>query len=98
MAGHETTAVALTWAWYLLSTHPGVDARLASEIDALIGDRPVSLEDLPGFAYARTVFLETMRLYPPAWTTPRMAIAGQPLLCRRHRALHPAFGEFFSYL
>jgi cytochrome P450 len=75
VAGHETTAVALTWAWYLLSGHPEADSRLASEIDALIGNRPVSLDDLRGFAYARAVLLETLRLYPPAWTTPRVAIA-----------------------
>ncbi len=74
VAGHETTAVSLTWTWYLLSLAPEVDARLAAEIAGVIGNRPAALADLPRFQYAGRVVLEALRLYPPAWTTPRVAI------------------------
>ena len=75
VAGHETTAVALTWTWYLLSLNPQADSRMESEIGDVLGGRPVSLDDLARFAYTTRVFLEAMRLYPPAWTTPRVALA-----------------------
>ena len=74
VAGHETTAVSLTWTWYLLSLHPEVEARLASEIAGVIGGRPVTFDDLHRFRYVSRVVLETLRLYPPAWTTPRVAL------------------------
>jgi cytochrome P450 len=73
VAGHETTAVALTWAWYLLSNHPEANSRLLREIETQIGERSVCLDDLPVLHYARVVLLETLRLFPPAWTTPRRA-------------------------
>lgn len=66
MAGHETTAVTMTWVWYLLSQHPEVEAKLQAEIDAVLGDRMPSAEDLPRLEYARMIIEETMRLYPPA--------------------------------
>jgi cytochrome P450 len=74
VAGHETTAASLTWTWYLLSLHPEVEVRLASEIAACIGDQPVTFDDLPRLPYAGRVVLEALRLYPPAWTTPRVAL------------------------
>ncbi len=74
LAGHETTAVALTWACYLLEQHPEVEARLRAEVAAAIGDRAPTLDDLPALRYARMVLEETMRLYPPVWGISRQAI------------------------
>jgi len=65
LAGHETTALALTWTWHLLAEHPEVEARLRREIGAVLGDRVPTIEDLPALSYARRVVEETMRLYPP---------------------------------
>jgi cytochrome P450 len=65
-AGHETTAVALTFAWYLLSQHPAEEARLHAELDAVLGGRAPTAEDVPNLAYTRQVIEEAMRLYPPA--------------------------------
>ena len=66
MAGHETTAVTMTWVWYLLSQHPSVEAKLHAELDAVLGGRTPSNEDLPNLPYARMVIEEAMRIYPPA--------------------------------
>jgi cytochrome P450 len=73
LAGHETTANALSWTWYLLSQHPDVEARFHREIDAL-GDRTPQPEDLPNLPYTRMVLAESMRLYPPAWAVGRRAL------------------------
>lgn len=73
LAGHETTANALTWAFYLLSTHPEVERRLAAEVAQLEGRAP-SLADLPKLTYTKQVMEETMRLYPPAWAVGRQTI------------------------
>ncbi len=74
LAGHETTANALTWTWYLLSQHPDVEQKLHEEIDAVLGDRPPSAEDLPRLSYAERILFEAMRLYPPAWVLGRRAL------------------------
>jgi cytochrome P450 len=78
MAGHETTAVALSWTWYLLSQHPEVEERLHRELDDVLGGpangRVPTVADLPQLAYTRRVFAESMRLYPPAWAIERKAI------------------------
>ena len=66
MAGHETTASTLTWAWYALSQHPEVEAKLHAEIDAVLGGRIASADDLPNLPYTRMVIDEAMRLYPAA--------------------------------
>ena len=66
MAGHETTAVTMTWVWYLLSQHPEVEAKLHAELDTVLGGRLPSAEDLPKLEYARMIIEEAMRLYPPA--------------------------------
>ena len=66
LAGHETTATALTWAWYLIASHPNVEERLHAEIDTVLGDRLPSMEDVPRLRYTSLVFTEAMRLYPPA--------------------------------
>ena len=73
LAGHETTANALSWAFYLLSTHPEVERRLAAEVAQLEGRAP-TLADLPLLSYTKQVMEETMRLYPPAWAVGRMTI------------------------
>lgn len=67
LAGHETTAIALTWTWYLLSHHPEVEARLHQELDAVLGARDPGPEDYGRLDYTRRVFTEAMRLYPPAY-------------------------------
>ncbi len=71
LAGHETTANALAWAWHLLAAHPEAEARLHAEVDAVVGDRLPTAEDYPRLPYTRAVFAESMRLYPPAWTVGR---------------------------
>lgn len=75
LAGHETTAVALSWTLYLLSQHPEVGARLREELEAVLGGHTPALADLPGLAYTRMLLDESMRLYPPAWITERKASA-----------------------
>jgi cytochrome P450 len=74
LAGHETTANALTWASYLLSTHVAVARRLRDEVDQALQGRVPTASDLPTLAYTRMVIDETLRLYPPAWITNRRAI------------------------
>jgi cytochrome P450 len=66
LAGHETTATALTWTWYLLAGHPEIANRLDSELVAVIGDREPTLEDISRLTYTSMVFQEALRLYPPA--------------------------------
>jgi cytochrome P450 len=72
MAGHETTAVALSWTWYLLARHPEVDARLADELSAVLGSRAPTAADLARLPYTERVVTEAMRLYPPAYAMGRM--------------------------
>ena len=74
LAGHETTANALTWTWYLLSQHPEVEARLHSELDSTLAGRLPTYENLPALPYTRMVLAESMRLYPPAWAIGRRAL------------------------
>ena len=74
LAGHETTANALAWACDLLARNPGVAEELAAESDAVLGGRNPEPDDLPRLRFARDVFAESMRLYPPAWITGRIAI------------------------
>jgi len=73
LAGHETTANALTWTCYLLAQHPEAAARLEAEADAVLGDRLPSADDAPRLPYTRHVIAEGMRLYPPAWIVERLA-------------------------
>jgi cytochrome P450 len=74
LAGHETTANALTWASFLLSTHVAVERRLRAEVDEALQGRVPTASDLPRLPYTRMVIDETLRLYPPAWITNRRAI------------------------
>jgi cytochrome P450 len=66
LAGHETTANALTWTWYLLSTHPEVEARLVDELHRALGSRTPTIADLPNLPYTEMIVREALRLYPPA--------------------------------
>ena len=75
MAGHETTALALTWTWYLLSQHPAEEAKLHAELERVLGGRAPGVEDLAQLRYTRMVLEESMRLYPPAHTISREALA-----------------------
>src|SRR5215203_5752408 len=74
LAGHETTALALTWAWYLLAQNPEAEARLAEELEEVLGDRAPTVADLPRLRYADWVVKESMRLYPPAWAVGRECV------------------------
>jgi cytochrome P450 len=74
LAGHDTTALALTWAWVLLARHPEVEARLHSDLDSVLPDAPPSLADLPRLKYADAVVTESLRLYPTAWAIAREAV------------------------
>ena len=73
LAGHETTALALSWTWYLVAQHPDVDATMQAELQTVLGGRLPTVEDLPHLAYTRLVFTEALRLYPPAWLMTRRA-------------------------
>ena len=75
VAGHETTANALTWTWYLLSQHPDVEARMHKEIDSVLEARLPTADDVSKLRYTEMVFAESMRLYPPAWTLGRRVLS-----------------------
>ena len=74
LAGHETTANALTWTWYLLSQHPRDEARLHEEIDRVLQGRLPTMADMGRLAFVERVVTESLRLYPPAWIVGRRAI------------------------
>ncbi|HYF61159.1 MAG TPA: cytochrome P450 [Herpetosiphonaceae bacterium] len=100
VAGHETTSVALSWAWIALARNPAIRAKLYAELDQI--DHPLAFEDLPNLTYTRCIFYEALRTSPPAWFIPRTAktsdvIAGtvipsgsimiaSPYLAHRHPA------------
>jgi len=103
MAGHETTSLALTWTLYLLSQHPEIEAKLHRELSDVLGGRAPRADDVPKLRYARMVIDEALRLYPPAHTLSREAVAADevsghpiaagstiyivPWLVHRHRRL-----------
>lgn len=105
LAGHETTALALTWTWYLLAQHPIMERNLHAELDTVLQGRTPTVDDLSHLQYTRCVLQESMRLYPPAHSFNRQAIAEdeiggyyipagahiliQPYVVHRH----PAFWE-----
>jgi len=67
IGGHESTSVALTWIWSELDRNPAVESRLHAELDSVLGDRAISLDDIPKLVYTRMVIEETLRLHPPIW-------------------------------
>jgi cytochrome P450 len=73
LAGHETTALALTWTWYLVSRHPEVAKRLEEEVAGLDG-RPPGIDDLTRLPFTERVVKESLRLYPPAYSFGREAL------------------------
>ena len=79
LAGQETTSLALTWTFYLLSQHPAIRERLEAELDGALGGREPAYEDLPNLPFTRRVIDEAMRLYPPAWGFSRQALGDDEL-------------------
>ena len=73
LAGHETTANALTWTFYLLAQHPEAEARLHAELDHALGGRLPRVDDLPVLPWTEMVLSESMRIYPPAYAVGRLA-------------------------
>jgi cytochrome P450 len=79
VAGHETTASALNWTWYLISQHPQVEARLHAEIDAAAEEPAPGLAQMESLPYTQQVINEALRLYPPGWLLSRRAIEADEL-------------------
>lgn len=74
LAGHETTANAMTWTWYLLSQNPEKEAKFHAEIDAVLAGRVPTMDDIPNLKYTESILAESMRLFPPAWAIGRNCI------------------------
>ncbi len=73
LAGHETTANALTWTFYLLSQNPESERKFHAQLDEFLGDKSLTPEDYPRLKYIEQILAESMRLFPPAWTLGRLA-------------------------
>lgn len=93
LAGHETTANALTWTWYLLSQNPAEERRLHKELDQVLAGRTPTLDDLPNLPYTRMVLSEAMRLYPPAYAIGRQVVEPYPV---RDYVIEPGATVFVS--
>lgn len=74
LAGHETTAVSLSWTWLLLSQHPEVEQKLWHELDTVLRGRTPTIDDLPRLPYTECIVKESMRLYPPVWGLTRTTV------------------------
>ena len=74
LAGHETTALTLSWAWYLLAQNPATEKAFHQELDDVLGDRLPTMDDLPQLKYCEMIAKESMRLYPPAFGIGRESI------------------------
>ncbi|MDQ2684966.1 MAG: cytochrome P450, partial [Thermoproteota archaeon] len=83
LAGHETTANALTWTLYLLSLHPNIESKVLDELALLNKDnnckKIIAVEDMPRLKYTENILMEAMRLYPPSWAIGRQALKDYPL-------------------
>ena len=75
LAGHETTANALAWTWYLLSQNPEVEAKLHAELDAVLAGNLPTVDDVQKLTYTEKVLTESMRLFPPVWVMGRRAVS-----------------------
>lgn len=87
LAGHETTANALTWTLYLLSQHPQIESRLLAEIDRVLGGRLPTVDDVPQLVYCEQVVAESLRLYPPVYAFARTVV--EPIELGAGRRLEP---------
>jgi cytochrome P450 len=74
LAGHETTAVSLSWVWMLLAQHPDVELQLRRELESVLAGRAPGVQDIPNLGVTERIVKEAMRLYPPAWATVRTAV------------------------
>ena len=75
LAGHETTANALAWTWYLLSQNPDAEAKFHAELDTVLAGRTPTLDDLPNLPFTRHVLAESLRMYSPAWVVGRRVLS-----------------------
>lgn len=91
LAGYETTALSLSWAWYLLAQHPAVEEHLLAELHGVLGGRLPTIDDLPALCYTDMIVKETLRLYPPIWGFGREAL----LDCRIGEYLIPQGATVF---
>jgi cytochrome P450 len=83
LAGHETTANALAWMWYLLALNHQARERMLAEVDAVLGERRPALADLERLPWTTACFLEAMRLFPPAWIIPRRCVVADTIAGHR---------------
>ncbi|MEM8665584.1 MAG: cytochrome P450, partial [Pseudomonadota bacterium] len=113
MAGHETTASALTWAFYILAMRPEIMAALRAEVDEVVGDDPITFDAIRKLPLTRSIFRETLRLYPPITIMPRVAMRSgtlgkmrfrrgalimiAPWIVHRHRDFWPEADAFDPY-
>jgi cytochrome P450 len=74
LAGHETSANAMAWTWYLLSQHPEVEKKFHEEVDRNLGGRPPRMNDVMALPLTGRIFSEALRLYPPLWAVGRRAM------------------------
>ncbi len=79
LAGRETVAAALTWTWYELARRPDLAATFHAEIDTVLAGRLPTVEDIPRLRFTRMLFTETLRHYPPSWSTSRRALNACPI-------------------
>ena len=79
LAGHETTANALAWTWYLLSQHPDSEAKFHAELDTVLAGRTPTLDDLPNLLFTRKLLAEALRMYSPAWVVGRRVLSDYTL-------------------
>lgn len=93
LAGHETTALTLSWAWYLLARDCDVEAKFHAELDNVLGDRAAAVSDLPRLKYTEAIVKESMRLYPPAYGVGRQAIEA----CEIGGYCIPAGSQIFAF-
>lgn len=91
LAGHETTALTLSWSWYLISQHPQVEAKLADEWRAVLDGRTPTADDLPNLPYTDAVITEAMRVYPPVYLIGREATKDLELGGYRIKKGHTVF-------
>jgi cytochrome P450 len=96
LAGHETTATALTWTWYLLAAHSDIETKLLCDNDTLLANRLPTFDDVPHLRYATMIVKESMRLYPPTWMYSREAV--EPVEIGGYRLPIGAMVSLFPYV